>query len=329
MKKLTLLALLLLGSSIAINTYAADELDELDALLNDEETTTTNDTGSTTDTTGEDETTTADTANDGDTATTDDLQDLENLDDTATQTENAVTNQKVGLSVTDNPTTDSVTLIISPVDGYIDYKIYYAKEGDEENLAETGIVIDHPGTETITIKGLEAGNTYVFRAKAFDQDGNPVESTTSDPVKVTLPEWEKHAAPADNVIYDPVVKVEWKKIKITYKPGADVKKVQISISEDGKVFKPVATIDATQTEYEIPVETTGKKFIKIVPIAEDGTLGVCKIGATEVPYVTATVEAKKKAQTNMGKPKTGPETTLLMLLAILVAVGYLYRRQRA
>jgi hypothetical protein len=51
-----------------------------------------------------------------------------------------------------------------------------------------------------------------------------------------------------------------------------VKKVQISISEDGKTFKPVATIDATQTSYTIHTETTGKKFVKLVPIAEDGTL---------------------------------------------------------
>ena len=108
-----------------------------------------------------------------------------------------------------------------------------------------------------------------------------------------------------------------------------MKKVQISISEDGKTFKPVATIDATQTSYTIHTETTGKKFIKLVPIAEDGTLWVCKIGATDVQFITADAEAKKPAEKNIWKPKTGPETYVLFIIALLAATAYLWRKQQA
>jgi hypothetical protein len=65
----------------------------------------------------------------------------------------------------------------------------------------------------------------------------------------------------------------------------------------------------------------------LVPIAEDGTLGTCKIGATDVPFVTAKVEPKQKAQNNMGKPKTGPELYLLIIIAILAAGAYSYRKR--
>jgi hypothetical protein len=51
----------------------------------------------------------------------------------------------------------------------------------------------------------------------------------------------------------------------------DVKKVQISVSEDGKVFKPAATVDSTTKSYTINADKTGKKYIKLVPIANDGT----------------------------------------------------------
>ena len=314
MKKITLLVLLLLGSSIIINTYASDDLSDLDALLNEE-------------------------------------------DNSQTEEDNAI--WKIILEKVDDDAkkSNSVSLLVTKVWDFVDCKIYYSREDDSENISETWFTIEWEWTKKIIINSLEWGKTYKFIAKAFDNDGNPVEATISDPVIVTIPEQEQtnseeqeqtnseeqeqtnseeqeqtnseeqeHAAPADNVIYEPIVRVEWNNISITYKPWNDVRKIQISISEDGKVFKPEATIDAKQTKYTIKVNKTGKKYIKIVPIAEDGTIGVCKIWSTEVKFLTANVELKKKAQTNLGKPKTGPEIYLLLILAVVVALGYLYRK---
>ena len=233
---------------------------------------------------------------------------------------------KVVLSST-GETETWVNLLLTPVDGYTNYKVYYSKDGDNE-LSEQDLIYTWAGEADVTITGLNAETKYNFVAKAFDNNGNPVESTTSDSLAV-ITKTQKHAAPADNVINNPVVKVNWNKIIVSYKPGVDVKKVQISISEDGKTFKPVSTVDSSVKSYTITSKTTGKKYIKIVPIAEDGTLWVCKVWATEVPFVTAKVEPKKVAKKVMWKPKTGPETYILVILAILAYFAYAIKKERA
>ncbi len=292
MKKLSITLMVLLISVIGINTYA-DDLSDLDALLNDNTTTTTWDTAATWDTTQ--------------------------------AVETGTTIQKVDLALS-GVTDSSVTLLLTPVDGYTSYKIYYSKDWDNQ-LSEKDLTYTWAGEANVTITGLNAETKYNFVAKAFDNEGNPVEATTSDNLAVTI-KAKQHAAPADNVIYNPVVKVNWSKIIVSYKPGVDVKKVQISISEDGKTFKPVSTVDSSVKSYTITADKTGKKYIKLVPIAEDGTLWVCKIWATQVPFVTAKVAPKKVAKKVMWKPQTGPETYILVILAILAYFAYAIKKQR-
>ena len=67
----------------------------------------------------------------------------------------------------------------------------------------------------------------------------------------------------------------------------------------------------------------------MVPIAKDGTLGVCKVGSADVPYLTANVQPKKEAQKKIGHAKTGPETYVLFIIALLAATAYLWRKQQA
>jgi len=304
MKKLSI-SLMLLLSIVGVNTYAADDLSDLDALLNDTATTGDNADTATTATTGDNaDTPTVATGDNADTATV----------------------QKVDLT-SPSRTENSVNLLLSAVDWYTNYKVYYSKDWDNE-LAEEEIVYTWAGVSPVVITWLNAETKYNFVAKAFDNDGNPVEATTSDSLSVTT-KAVKHAAPADNIINNPVVKVNGNKISISYEPGVDVKKVQISISEDGKTFKSVSTVDSSVKSYTINTDKTGKKYIKIVPIAADGTLWVCKVWATEVPFVTAKVEPKKVAKKVMWKPKTGPETYVLVILAILAYTAYAIKKQRA
>ena len=312
MRKITLLSLFMLFiSGIVSLVHAADDLDDLDALLND--VSTTQDTGSTIDTG----------------AIQQDNQAVATWEDNqATETGDTDQISKIQLQLTGNVTTGSVTLTFDKVGDYTNYKIYYAPNGDD-NLQEKDVTLTGwQDKAVVTIDGLTPNTKYKFIAKAFDEDGNPVEATTSDPIYATT-KAEEHPAPSDNVIYNPVVKVEGNKIIITWQAGADVSKVQISLSQDGKIFKPVATVDAKAGKYTIDAKTTGKKYIKLVPIASDGTLGVCKIGATEVPFVTANVQPKKEATKKIGHPRTGPETYLLILLALIVAAGYVYKRRTA
>lgn len=297
--------------SSGVFAAADDDADmaALQALLNEE------DTG---DTAAEDTTDTEDTTG------TEDALDTEDT----TGTEDTATEEKVVLEVSSNPT-DSVTLLLHPVDGYNTYKVYYNKEGDD-NVNEKEVIYTGAGVTSVELKDLEPNTTYIAVAKAFDEDGNPIESTTSDPVTFTTQAAPQHAAPADNVIYNPTVKVYDDKIVVTYKPGMDVKKIQISVSEDGQTFKPVAVVDASTTTYTIPVSTPGKKYIKLVPVAEDGTLWVCKIWATDVQFVTAEVKKPTKtAEKNVGKAKTGPETYFLIILAVLAYVVYARRKMKA
>ena len=287
--------MVLLMSAMSTSVYAANDLSDLDAMLGDN-----------TDTTWD--------------------ASVSEIQDTATTWDLAVS--KIELSLTGDITNSYITLQFNKVWDYTDYKIYYSKDGDN-SLSEQKVELS--GNETMkatTVTGLEAETKYNFVAKAFDSDGNPIETTTSDSLSVTT-KAEQHAAPADNIIYNPVVKTVGNKITVSYKPGVDVKKIQISVSEDGKTFKPVATIDATITSYIINATKTGKKYIKLVPIAEDGTLWICKVWTTEVPFVTVTVEPKKIAKKVMWKPKTGPETYLLIILVILAYIAYAIKKQRA
>ena len=296
MKKLSISLMLLLGAFMFAHTYA-DDLSDLDALLND--------------------TSTGSVAT-GDTGTM--------TGDTTQAVETGTTIQKVDLALS-GVTDSSVTLLLTPVDGYTSYKVYYSKDWDNQ-LSEKDLTYTGDTTFPVSITGLNAETKYNFVAKAFDEDWNPVEATTSDNLTATT-KAKQHAAPADNVIYNPTVKVSWNKIIVSYKPGTDVKKVQISISEDGKTFKPVSTVDSSVKSYTITADKTGKKYIKLVPIAEDGTLWVCKIWATQVSFVTAKVAPKKVAKKVMWKPQTGPETYILIVIAILAYVVYAIKKQRA
>ena len=240
-----------------------------------------------------------------------------------------------------NTTSWSVTLSFDKVGDYTDYKVYYSKTDDPNNVQEQEVKLNElDDSKQVTISWLDSDTEYQFVIKAFDNDWNPVESTSSDSIKAktkiieqdyTAPDYAApdHAAPADNVIYNPVLKVDWSKIIVSYKPWVDVEKVQISLSKDGKVFKTLTTLDSTKTTYTINTEITGKKYVKLVPISKDGTLWVCKVWASKVDFVTANVEPKIVAKKVMWKPKTGPETYLLVLLAIFVYAVYAVRKQKA
>jgi len=245
-----------------------------------------------------------------------------------TTTGDTTTEQVITWSVVDT-TTWSVTLSFNKVGDYTDYKVYYSKVDDQNNIQEQEVKLDELDySKEVTISWLDSDTEYQFIIKAFDNDWNPIESTTSDPIKAKTKVIE-HAAPADNIIYNPVLKVDWSKIIVSYKPWVDVKKIQISLSTDGKVFKTLTTLDSTEKIYTINTKTTGKKYVKLVPIAEDGTLWVCKVWTSKVDFVTAKVEPKKAAKKVMWKPKTGPETYLLVLLAIFVYIIYAVRKQKA
>ncbi len=290
MKKLSISLMLLLIAIVGVNTYA-DSLSDLNALLNDTST--------------------------GAIATT--------WDTTATTWDTTATISKVVLSSTG--TTESwINLLLKPVDWYTSYKIYYSQSWNNE-LSEKDLIYTWITQDFVSITGLNADTKYSFVAKAFDNNWNPVEATTSNTLIVTT-KAKQHGAPADNIIYNPVVKVKWSKIIISYRPGVDVDKVQISISENGKTFKPVATVNSSVKSYTIISKKTGKKYIKIVPIAKDGTLWVCKIWVTQIPFVTAKVEPKKIAKKVMWRPQTGPETYILVVLAILVYIVYAIKKQR-
>jgi len=320
MKKLSISLMLLLVSVIGVNVYAADDLSDLDALLWDSSTTGNSDSGNATDENATDENVTDENA-------TDENVTDENVTDENTTKENAWTEiKKIELTLSGS-TANSVNLLLSSVDWYTSYKVYYSKDWDNE-LAEKDLIYTWTDNASVVITDLNPETKYNFVAKAFDNDWNPVEATTSDSLSVTT-KAQEHAAPADNVINNPIVKVNWNKIIVSYEPGVDVKKVQISISEDGKTFKPVSTVDSSVKSYTINSDKTGKKYIKIVPIASDGTLWVCKVWTTEVPFVTAKVEPKKVAKKVMWKPKTGPETYVLIVLAVLAYLAYAIKKQRA
>ena len=303
MKKLSLIIVMLMSAGILVNVYA-DDLSELDSLLNQENTTSG-------DASNSDQATNYDASN----------SDLDSLDDLSTSEDT-----KIVLSTTWEVTTNSVSLTFKKLDAYSNYKIYYSKSS-EKNLSEKDITVeDGQKNVNVTIDNLELNTWYQFIAKAFDDNGNPVAATVSDPIDVTTA--QVHNAPSDNIIHNPVVKVDGTKITISYKPWVDVSKVQISLSEDGKTFKPLTTIDATQTSYTFTAKSTWKKYIKIVPIAQDGIIWVCKVWETNVDNNTFTATVKpKNTQKKIWKPKTGPEMYLLIILAIFAYVVYALRKR--
>ena len=299
MKKLSLIIVMLMSAGILVNTYA-DDLDELNGLLEQS---------------ANDNSGSSNSSNDTNSAQPND-----------NSTYDSGSNEKIVLSVTWDVTANSVTLTFKKLDAYSNYKIYYSKSS-EENLSEKDIIAED-GQENVevTIDNLEPNTEYQFIAKAFDDNGNPVAATASDPVDVTTE--QVHNAPSDNIIHNPLVKVDGTNITISYKPWVDVSKVQISLSEDAKTFKPLTTVDTSQTSYTFTAKSTWKKYIKIVPIAQDGTIWVCKVWETNVDNNTFTAIVKpKNTQKKIWKPKTGPEMYLLIILAIFAYVVYALRKR--
>jgi len=325
MKKLYLLALLMMWFTVALPTIQAAD-DDLDALMNELE-------GDSDTTSGDEETTWDDELTDDeltdDELTDDELTGDDELDDEETTWTDELETEQVKVEEK-NVSSNSITLTVTPVEWYDNYKVYYTEDG-ESNVWEQELQTQDGEATDVTLTDLDPSTTYNIVVKAFDEDGNPIESTTSEQITVTTSEQEEqHQAASDNILYNPTVKAYNDKIVVTYKPGLDVKKVQISLSEDGNTFKPVAVVDATTTTYTIPVEKSGKKYVKLVPVAEDGTLGVCKVWTTNVDFVTADIPApKKEAPKHIGKPKTGPETYLLAILAVFAYVLYARRKMKA
>jgi len=102
------------------------------------------------------------------------------------------------------------------LDAYANYKIYYSKNS-EDNLLEKQVSAENSQENiTVTINGLESDTDYQFIAKAFDNNGDPVATTESDPLDITTE--QVHNAPSDNIIHNPVVKVDGSKITISYEP---------------------------------------------------------------------------------------------------------------
>ena len=332
MKKLSLIIVMLMSAGIFVNTYA-DDLDELNGLLEQAGNDNSNDsnsggndnsTQSDDDSTDTGSTDTDSSDNSSSDQSDDDLGDLKELDNNSD--DNSSNEEKIVLSITWDVTANSVTLTFKKLDAYSNYKIYYSKSS-EENLSEKDIIAED-GQENVevTIDNLEPNTEYQFIAKAFDDNGNPVAATASDPVDVTTE--QVHNAPSDNIIHDPVIKVDGSKITISYKPWVDVAKVQISLSEDAKTFKPLTTVDTSQTSYTFTAKSTWKKYIKIVPIAQDGTIWVCKVWKTTVDNNTFTATVKpNNTQKKIWEPKTGPEMYLLIILAIFAYVVYALRKR--
>lgn len=325
MKKLGLIMIMLISIGTLSSTYA-DDLAELEALLNEESVAEKTTTDNTTDAWTESEWITNENT---DLEALKDLEALENKD-------TSLKNEKIVLSTTWETTIDTVTLTFKKIPGYSNYKIYYAKV--DENITEEEIsnldysekqVIAEDDKENVevTIDQLEENQRYQFLVKAFDNTGTPIFSTQSEFLYVTTK--QAHKAPEDNIIYDPVVKVDGTKVNISYKPWVDVRRVKISVSEDGQTFRPKDTIDASQTSYSFSPENTWKIYIKIVPVAEDGTFWVCKVGEVNVKdnIFTANVEPKKETQEKMWEPETGPELYFLVIIAILAYAVYALRKR--
>lgn len=303
---------MLMSIGIIVNTYA-DDLSELDSELQQLDSQNWD---------SQNADASSDTSNN-------DLENLDSLDNGSTNADNKIT-----LSLTWESTTDSISLTFKKLDKYSQYKVYYSKTSETDNLLEKQVnAEDGQEDVNVTVDNLEPNTEYQFVVKAFDNDGNPVAETESDPLtastkQVTTTE-PVHNAPSDNIIHDPVVTTNGTEVTISYKPWVDVSKVQISSSEDGQTFKPVATIDATKTSYTFTPKTTWKKYIKIVPIAKDGTIWICRVGKTVVKNNTFTtsVEPKKTTQKKIWKPKTGPEIYLLILFAIFAYIVYALRKR--
>jgi len=256
---------------------------------------------------------------------------------------NTTENEKIVLSTTWEKIANSVTLTFKKIGAYSNYKIYYSKTSDS-NLLEQEITSE-PDKDNVdvTINNLEPNMEYQFIGKAFNKDGEPIAATESDPLlytnTISEPVNQVHNAYVDNVIHEPVIKVEGSKITISYKPWVDVSQVQISMSDDWQIFKPITSIEASQTSYTFTPELswdvnnttwtwsvnqpTWKKYIKIVPISKDGTVWICKVGETIIPDNIIAVESKK----DMWKPKTWPEMYLLVILAIFTYIVYALRKR--
>ncbi len=309
---------MLMSVWLVFNTHAADDdLAELEALLNEE---------SSTNTWSENEQ--PSTGNSNEDESMNDLDELDSLEEFESMESNNDSSQdQITLSTTWETTIDTVNIVFEKLDNYSEYKVYYSKSS-EEDLSEEQITAEDGMDEIeVSISNLESNTEYQFIAKAFDNTGNPISSTESEPLNVTTK--QSHQAAEDNVIYNPIVEVDWTKIHISYEPWVDVEKVQISYSEDGQTFKPETTLDASETSYTFQPENTWKTYIKIVPVSEDWTLWVCKVGETNVENntFTANVEPKEETEEKMWEPETGPELFLLVIVAVLAYSLYALRKR--
>lgn len=310
MKKLSLIMSLLFWFSMFANVYAND-LADLEKLLNSESTNTP-----------------ATSENTADTAT----------ESTGTETTSSSTSgEKIEASLTWDVKTNSISLTFKKLPEYTEYKVYYSKTSDTE-LSEKAITATEEDV-VVEIDWLEAETSYQFVVKAFDLEWNPISSTESEPLELSTiakavvstdsdkkntEQSAQHAAATDNIIYNPVIKSSDNKINISYKLGSDVKKVQIAISEDAKTFTPVVTLPASQTSYVLTTKNAGRKYLKLVPIDAEGELWICKIWKTTLKANIIPVENPE-----IGKPKTWPAMYLLIMLAMWVYAVYAIRKARA
>lgn len=221
-------------------------------------------------------------------------------------------------------TETSVELSFDKIEDYSDYKILYAKtplfEAPIEEVLETTTTIEEDATEgTVTIEGLEPQTNYYFVVVAMDDSGLRNDDTQSEEITV-FTENMVGSASTENMIIDVDHEVNNLSADVTFTAGKDVVTVWVYVSDTEEFSEEKVEIDATSGVYSFNAADYGTKYVRLLPIDNEG-----------IAWDPSDIEVIvfEEPAVSMGTPETGPALYLAVLFALFGSMAYIAVRRRA
>ena len=233
---------------------------------------------------------------------------------------------------------NEATLEFDVLPGYTDYKVFYSQksiaEAQPEEILETTTTVDELAeTGSVTISGLEPNSTYYAVIVALTNDWEKYDASMSEEVTINT-QWptidnidtniennidNNHWVAKDVTLSDIKFEIKNKEVTATFTPWLDTKKVLVYVSDDPTNFvNKVWEVDAMSGSYTFMVDNYWTKYVKLVPVDEMWI--AWEVSEPQKIVVT-------DPSTRMWTPKTGPELYMLVVVAILAYVGYIYKRR--
>ena len=227
--------------------------------------------------------------------------------------------------VVDTTTENSVDLVFDKVEDYTDYKVLYAKtplfEAPIEEVLETTATVEEGATQwTVTVENLDPQTNYYFVVVAMDDTGLRNDDTQSEETTVFTENVAFGAGSTENFIIDVDHEVNNLSADVTFTAGKDVVTVWVYVSDTEEFSDEKVEIDATTGVYTLDSADYGTKYVRLLPINNEG-----------IAWDPSDVEVIvfEEPAVSMGTPETGPALYLAVLFALFASMAYVVRRRKA